>query len=63
MEDDLFFFVNGRRPESYQMKDNHNILVNGDNLNFIQMEDDLKKIMQSKTIKIKTMVVAPLWVT
>jgi hypothetical protein len=72
MEDDLiffgkwkmtyFFFVNGRRPESYQMKDNHNILVNGDNLNFIQMEDDLK-IMQSKTIKINTMVVLPLRVT
>ena len=45
------------------MEDNLNILVNGDNLNFIQMEDDLKKIMQSKTIKIKTMVVAPLRVT
>jgi hypothetical protein len=45
------------------MEDNLNILVNEDNLNFIQMEDNLKKIMQPKTIKIKTMVVAPLWVT
>jgi hypothetical protein len=44
-----------------------------DNLNLIQMEYDFnifangrqtkKKIMQPKTIKIKTMVVAPLWVT
>ena len=43
-----------------------------DNFKFIQMEDDLnilenrrrpKKIMQPKTIEIKTMVVAPLRVT
>ena len=34
-----------------------------DNINFIQIEDDLKQIMQSKTIEIKTMVVAPLRVT
>ena len=40
------------------MKNNRNILVN-----FIQMEDDLEKIMQPKTIEIKTMVVAPLRVT
>ena len=43
-----------------------------DNLNFIQMEYDLnilangkqarKKIMHPKIIKIKTMVLAPLWV-
>ena len=58
MEDDLIFLVNGRRPESFQMEDNLNILVNGDNLNFIQ-----KQIMQLKTIKVKTMVVAPLRVT
>jgi hypothetical protein len=41
------------------MEDKVNILVNGDNLNFIQMEDNLKQIMQPKTIKIKSMVVAP----
>jgi hypothetical protein len=63
MEDDFIIFVTGRRPESFQMEDNHNILVNGDNLNFIQMEADLKQIMQPKTIKMKTMVVAPLRVT
>jgi hypothetical protein len=44
-----------------------------DNFNFFQIEEDLKifangrqpqkKIMQPKTIKIKTMVVAPLRVT
>ena len=42
-----------------------------DNLNLIQMEDDItilangnfKKLVQPKTIKIKTMVVAPLRVT
>ena len=39
-----------------------------DNLNLIQMEDDLnilkmEEIVQPKTIKMKTMVVAPLWVT
>ena len=45
------------------MEDNLNILVNGDNLNCIQFEDDLNKIMQPKTIKIKSMVVAPLRVT
>jgi hypothetical protein len=34
-----------------------------DDLNFFLKEDDLKKIMQLKTIKSKTMVVAPLRVT
>ena len=31
------------------MEDNLNILVNGDNLNVIQMEDNLKNIIQPKT--------------
>ena len=62
MEDDLISLVNGR-PESFQMEDHLNSFVNGDNLNFIQKEDDLNKIMQPKTIKMKTMVVALLRVT
>jgi hypothetical protein len=39
----------------FLLEDNLNVLVKEDNLNFFQMED--------KTIKIKTMVVAPLRVT
>jgi hypothetical protein len=29
MEDDQIFFVNGRRPQFFQMEDDLNILVNG----------------------------------
>ena len=64
MEDDLNIF---------QMIDNLIFFQIDDNLNLIQMEYNLnvlangrqpkKKIMQPKTIKIKTMVVAPLRVT
>ena len=65
MQDDLNLFL--------QMKDNLIFCQMDDNLNLIQMEYDLnslangrqpkKKIMQPKTINIKTMVVAPLRVT
>jgi hypothetical protein len=64
MQDDHNFF---------QMQDDLIFFQMNDNLNLIQMENDLnilangrqpnKKIMQPKTIKIKTMVVAPLRVT
>ena len=65
MQEDLNFFL--------QMKDNLIFCQMDDNLNLIQMEYNLnvlangrqpkKKIMQPKTINIKTMVVAPLRVT
>jgi hypothetical protein len=68
------FFLNERQHRFiFQIEDDFNILMNEDNLNLIQMEDYLnilangrqpqKKIMQPKTIKIETMVVAPLRVT
>ena len=56
-----------------QIKNDLNIFVNGRQLQFFLIEDDMKiivnwrwpqkKIMQPKTIKIETMVVAPLRVT
>ena len=56
MKDDLKFFEKGRRQNLIQMKDDLNILAN--------VRQPQKKIMQPKTIKIKTMVdVAPLGVT
>ena len=60
MEDNLNIFENRRRPLFFQI---------GDNLNLIPMEYYLNmrqhkmKIIQPKTIKIKTMVVAPFQVT
>jgi hypothetical protein len=54
MEDDLYIFENGRRPH---------IFLQEDNLNFLKMEDNLKRNNATKTIKSKTMVVAPLRVT
>jgi hypothetical protein len=72
------FEVNGRRPPSFfEWKTTSICFENGrqpnfflkmeDNLNLLKVEDDLKNIMQPKTItiqtKIKTMVVAPLRVT
>ena len=73
MEDDLNCFKCKMTLIVFQMKDNLIFFQMDDNLNLIQMEYDLnilangrqpkKKIMQPKTIKIKTMVVAPLRVT
>ena len=67
------FFSNARWPYFFQMKDNLIFCQIDDNLNLIQMEYNLnilanrrqpkKKIMQPKTIEIKTIVVAPLCVT
>ena len=57
MEDDLNFFESGRRPIFFWKWKMPTI--------FFKKEDDLKQIMQPKTIKIKTkiktLVVAPLW--
>ena len=59
MEDNLFFFVNGRRPKFFQMEDNVNF--------FSQIDiDDLLIFLngrRTKTIGIQTMAVALLRVT
>ena len=65
MKDNLNFFSNGRQPQFFvQMKDDLNLIVNGiqpqSHSNGRQLQ---KLIMQPKTIKNKTMVVAPLRVT
>ena len=71
MEDDLNFFRNGRRPKFFgklkttsifgEMEDDLNFFENlifWENISFL-MKDNIKKVIQPKTIKIKTMVVAP----
>ena len=73
MEDDLNCFQMQEDLNFFQMKDDLIFFQIDDNLNLIKIEYDLnilvnerqpkKKIMQPKTIKIKTMVVAPLRVT
>ena len=45
MEDDLNIFENGRRPQFFGKRKTTSI--------FLKMEDNLKKIMQPKTIKSK----------
>ena len=51
------------QPKTIKSK-NNNMFEMEDNINFFfKKENNLKKIMQPKTIKSKTMVVAPLWVT
>ena len=50
MEDDLNFSENVRLPHFKKMEDDLNFVVNN-------------IIMQPETFKIKTIVVAPLWVT
>ena len=65
MEYDLNILANGRQPQFFvQMKDDINLIVNGiqpqSHSNGRQLQ---KLIMQPKTIKNKTMVVAPLRVT
>ena len=73
MEDNLSFFQREDDINVFQMKGHPNIFQIEDNLNLIQIKDHLhilanvrqplKKIMQPKTIKIKTRVVARLRVT
>ena len=55
MKDDLIFFQMDDNLNLIQMEYDLNILANG--------RQPKKKIMQPKTIEIKTMVVAPLRVT
>ena len=57
MEDDLNIPVNGRRPQSHSNGRQPQYFVKWKTISiFLQMENDLKKIMQHKTFKIKTMV-------
>jgi hypothetical protein len=57
MEDDLNIFLNGRRPKKkLKIEVDLNLLENG-------RRPHLIKIMLPETLKIKTMVVAPLRVT
>ena len=68
MEDDLNIFENGRRPQLiFLMEDDLNFFENGRRPNFFLSKERFKKIlekiMQPETLKIKTMVVAPLRVT
>ena len=73
MEDNLSFFQREDDINVFQMKGHPNIFQIEDNLNLIQIKDHLhilanvrqplKKIMQPKTIKIKTRVVARLRLT
>ena len=48
MEDDLNILENGRRPYVFEKGRRPHF--------FLKMEDDLRKIMQPKTIKIKTII-------
>ena len=53
-------FPNGRRPKySCEWKTTSNSFKWKTTSIFLKSEDDLRKIMQPKTIEIKTMVVAP----
>ena len=62
MEDDIIFKKNGRQLNFFNMEDDLNFFLNGRRPQFfLKMEDN--KIMQPKTFKIKTIVLAPLRVT
>ena len=73
MEDDLIFekckktlifFETGRQPQFFfKLEDDLNILLNLTTSIDSNGRQSRKKIIQPKTIKIKTMVVAPLRVT
>jgi hypothetical protein len=46
------------------MEDDLNIIFKKEeDINFLKMRDNLKKIMHQKQLKVKTMIVAPLRVT
>ena len=77
MEDDLNFFQNERRPHFSKVEDDINFFKMEDDQKKLKLEGDLIffqngrrhipfsiwKIRQPKTMKIKTIVVAPLRVT
>ena len=57
MEEDLNIFENGRRPKFFENGRQHYFL------NLKDLEKFIEKIMEPETLKIKTIVVAPLRVT